>query len=445
MAVPLNKFGPNPKDILHQIRSVCVDLSAWDSSEKALFGLAVLAAIPVVLFALWADYYARYLVIARKQMPGFDPKTERDRIRVAQFCVGLFETVLFLGSMELAQQYPKTCTAIFFGALLSLGLIRIALERPLDPPVLNPVKFDGKKAASGSKALLFGLLSGFLYVLTLMSFVKAATWIAMTFHFSNIGGASFVMLSAAVGIFCGLSLNFALAPWQMRHSLSVVPMTEEELALLKPPIERAGLKDFNCWIVDEPQATAAIAGFSKGVGVFKPALFISRKVITALTKEELHAVVAHEAAHVLAKHLRKRVLLSATLIVSLTFLAIFCTLATYKFAPQGSLQSSSGMLFGCAAFFCAFFILQKQSRVHEFQADWLAVQKLGADFEAWASSLRKMDALNGFKLLPGALSTHPRTEIRIQNVAKMIEFMSIMKKAEAAAAKSDEKKSDHAA
>jgi Zn-dependent protease with chaperone function len=409
-----------------------MDLSGWDAAQKALCGLTVLAAIPVVLFAIWADYYAQYMAKARKNSPNFDPKVERERIRIAQFCVGLFETLLFLGSMELAQEHPRTCTAIFFIALLSIGIIRIALERPLDPPLLSPGnKSESRASASGSKALLFGLASGFLYVMTVMSFVKVCAWIAQGLHFSSVAAGTLVMLGAAVGIFSGLALNFALAPWQMRHSLPVVAMTEDELEFAKPVLEQAGIQNIQCWIVEEQQAMAAIAGFSWGGGVFKPALFISRKVKNTLTELELQAVIAHEASHVLAKHLRKRVLLSAALIISLTFIAIFATLATYKFAPTGPFQGSAGMFIGCAAFFCAYFILQKQSRVHEFQADWLAVHKLGADFDAWSNSLRKMDQLNGFPLLPGMLSSHPRTEIRIANVAKMIEFMAVLKKTEA--------------
>jgi Zn-dependent protease with chaperone function len=238
------------------------------------------------------------------------------------------------------------------------------------------------------------------------------------------------MGAAAVGIFSGLSINFALAPWQMKKTLPVIAPTDEEKALLAGPMDQAGLKNFEYWIIEDRVATAAIAGYRGGFGVFKPAVFISRALMTNLSKTEVAAVIAHEAAHVMANHLRKRILLSGALIASLTFAALFCTLASFTFIPGASAHEGIGMIFGVAAFGLAFFVIQRQNRVHEFEADWLAIRNLGADFESWASALRKMDQLNGFKPLPGLLSSHPQTETRIQNVAKMIEFFSIMKKTE---------------
>ena len=409
-----------------------MDFSVPENTDQALLGLAVLATIPVVLFALWADYYGRYVQAARKNIPGFDPKIERERIRIAGGCVLIFELVLFVGSFDLVEAYPKACGLAIVGCLLAVGFIQAGVENELVPRQLTPASASTppKRTSSGMKALLFGLMSGFFYVFTLMTFVKASVWIATALQFSTPASASFVMVGAALGIFAGLTLNFALAPWQLKNSLAVTAMTDEEKATVCGSMEKAGLKNFEYWVIEEQQATAAIAGFRGGFGFFRPALFISRKVMSTLSKDEISAVVAHEAAHVLAKHLRKRVLLSASLIVSLTFMALFFTLATFTWLPGSSAQSGAGMFFGVVAFGFAFFILQRQNRVHEFQADWLAVQKLGASFESWATALRKMDQLNGFPLLRGALSSHPRTELRIQNVAKMIEFFGTLKKAE---------------
>jgi heat shock protein HtpX len=414
-----------------------MDLTTPESLDQAVKGLAVLAAIPVVLFALWADYYVAYLRTAIKSAPQFDPKIEKERVHIAAACVVLFEFILFVGSLDIIEAYPKICSAVFLAGLIGIGYVQAGVEKQFVPKQLGPAPLNPRKAVSGFRALLFGLLSGFLYVATLVMFVKVSAWVAGGFHFSSPWSAVFVMTGAAAGIFSGLTLNFALAPWQMKNSVSVTPMTEEEAITVSAPMDKAGLKNFSLWVIEDRLATAAIAGFSWGRGVFRPALFVSRTVMNSLTKEELTAVVAHEAAHVLAQHLRKRVLLSASLIIALTFMAVFGTLATFTFFPGASTQSGLGMVFGIFSFGMAFFILQKQNRVHEFQADWIAIQKLGADFECWANALRKMDQMNGFPVLPGALSSHPRTETRIQNVAKMIEYISTIRKTEAPAANKD--------
>lgn len=399
--------------------------------ERVFSGLAVLAIIPVVLFALWAEYFDGYVETARKKSSEFDPKNERDRIRIAAGGVLVFETLLFLGALDLVGEFPKASTFLTFGSILAVGAIQARLEKKLQPVALSAAPLHARKVADGMRILLFGVMSGFLYVFCLMAFVKAAIWIVTASHMSSVWGSCFVMGAAAIGILGGLTVNFALAPWQMKNSLSMTAMTEDQITQFKAPMERAGLTGFEYWIVEDSQATAAVAGFRNGKGIFRPSLFVSRKVMTSLTAEQITAIVAHEAAHVLAQHLKKRILLSAFMITGLTFLAVFATVASLLWMPSQSAQNGVGFIFGCAGFFLAYYVLQRQGRVHEFQADWLAVQKLGADFDAWANALRKMDELNGYPSLPGALSSHPRTEIRIQNVARMIEFMGELRKAEA--------------
>ena len=426
-----------------------MDSSTTETVAQTVKGLAILAAIPVVLFALWADYFGRHLKNARKSTPGFDPKFERERVRIAAACALLFEFVLGLGSLNTLQHYPEGTVIGLLACLLTVGFIQAGLEKQLVPVSLSAEATAAsarRGVATGSRALLLAVLSGLLYVVTLICFIKAGAWISSALHFSNVWGAAFVMAAAAAGIFCGLALNFALAPWQMRHSLPVTPVTSDEGDVIWMTLENAGLKGVSCWIVEERHGTAAIAGFRRGSGIFRPALFISRSVMTSLTKDEITAVVAHEAAHALARHLRKRVMLSASLIISLTLLAVFMSLAAFMYFPGAGMQGGFGMIFGMTAFAMAFLVLQKQNRVHEFEADWIAIHKLGADYESWASALRKMDQLNGFTTRGGAFSSHPRTEIRIQNVAKMIEYFALARKDPAKAAPPAEtKEKDRAA
>src|SRR6476620_2355583 len=90
--------------------------------ETALKAVAILSTIPVVLYALWADYYGRYLqrlkaegaksdqsrgnVHADPINPPFNPEEEVEKVRSTSLFVILFQLTLFLGSTEVRQEYP---------------------------------------------------------------------------------------------------------------------------------------------------------------------------------------------------------------------------------------------------------------------------------------------------------------------------------------------------
>jgi hypothetical protein len=224
---------------------------AMESAQQAVMGLAVLAAIPVVLFALWAEYFNKYIDTLEKHDPKYDRKLELDRAKMASTCVLLFEVVLFVGSMDVLKIYPKFCVGTLTLAIVFLGISQAGIERKLKPlptalspdgtPVSATTNLNANShatsnangpatpAANGAnafRALLFAAFGGFSYVLTLLGTVRAFIWVAQTFHFSDQNAALFVMFGAAVGIFAGLLLNFALAPWQMRNSLPVYKMPD---------------------------------------------------------------------------------------------------------------------------------------------------------------------------------------------------------------------------
>lgn len=424
---------------------------ALEAAQQAVMGLAVLAAIPVVLFALWAEYFGQYIDNLEKHDPKYDRKLELDRAKMASTCVLLFEVVLFVGSMDVLKIYPKLCSATLIAAIVFLGITQAGIERRLRPlpgtpsPESTPVparKEDGGSnisetaptTANPLRALLFAAFGGFSYVLTLMGTVRVFVWIAQTLHFSDQNAALFVMFGAAVGIFGGLLLNFALAPWQMRNSLPVYRLPEGSVRTeLETVFKNIGKPKFEFYVINVEGArtlTALVSGFSFGRGLFQPAVFISKSLMSQLTPEEFKAVIAHEAAHIAHNHLFKRVVLSASLIVALTFVSIFGVLLIHALFPNNAPDAFAPveMFFGLISLVLTFRTLAKQSRKHESEADWICVSQYGSNFVDWSNALRKIDALNGVSASKPANNLwtqffgrgHPDTETRISVIETLL-------------------------
>jgi Zn-dependent protease with chaperone function len=432
---------------------------AMESAQQAVMGLAVLAAIPVVLFALWAEYFNKYIDTLEKHDPKYDRKLELDRAKMASTCVLLFEVVLFVGSMDVLKIYPKFCVGTLTLAIVFLGISQAGIERKLKPlptalspdgtPVSATTNLNANShatsnangpatpAANGAnafRALLFAAFGGFSYVLTLLGTVRAFIWVAQTFHFSDQNAALFVMFGAAVGIFAGLLLNFALAPWQMRNSLPVYKMPDGPSRTdVEALFKKIGKSKFEFFIINVDGArtlTALVAGFSFGRGLFQPAVFISKSLMNQLSPAQFKAVIAHEAAHIEHNHLLKRVVMSASLIVALTFVSIFGVLLIHFLFPSNAPDTLAPveMFFGFISLILTFRTLAKQSRKHESEADWVSVSHYGSSFEDWSSALRKIDTLNGVSTSNPTNNLwtqffgrgHPDTETRITVVETLL-------------------------
>jgi Zn-dependent protease with chaperone function len=411
-----------------------MDQEVIDGARQAVEGLLVLAAIPVVLYALWAEYFSHHLDGLKETNPEFDRKAEMEKAKTASICVLLFEIVLFIGSADLLKIYPKTCALVLLGATFALGAVQAGLERKLRLPEaqLKTAPVSRPQGVNPLKALFFGLLGGFSYMVTMITVVKIFAWIADSAKMSNSTGAVFVMVGAAFGIFSGLLLNFALAPWQMKNSLPVTKLPEGPLLeKISKVFKNANRFDFFVVEIEAPRtATAMVAGFSVGRGPFKPAVFVSRSLLNQLTDGELCAVIAHEAAHIDRSHLAKRLAFSGVLIVGLTFLSVFAILAVHFLFPVGDWQGSMGSVFGFLALIATFRALSWQSRRHETEADVICANS-ASRFEEWASALRKIDSFNGVTSeqarSPGLVKSlfgqgHLATEIRIAQVGNLIGY-----------------------
>ena len=201
--------------------------------------------------------------------------------------------------------------------------------------------------------------------------------------------------------------------------------TRRVLESLKASFARARFSPLSFRVIEMERfrmANALVAGVSWGRGVFAPVLFVTRTLVQHCNAEELEAVICHEMSHLALRHLRRRFYYS----FGLVFVTVFF-LAGLSFLSSASVpvsrQAAKAMLgiSMLAALGAQLYLIRRQVRVHEIEADTYAVGTFGVKFEAMASALRKLDLLNdqlGDKKDPStylcAGCGHPTTEQRIR-------------------------------
>jgi Zn-dependent protease with chaperone function len=208
-----------------------------------------------------------------------------------------------------------------------------------------------------------------------------------------------------LGILTALTLSFAIAPYTMRKMLPLRPLQEDaKQNMIKNCFAQAGLAPPETWVIEIDQfrsANAMIAGFTRGKGPFKPALFITKTLLEHFPEEEIKAVVLHEVSHLAFNHLRQRFVLGFLSVIGATLSMALFILVAPKFATLGLLISMA----------MPFILMRQQNQRQELEADREAILKFGASFEGLAGALRRIDQLNNPQLkLSGG---HPATERRL--------------------------------
>ncbi|MBI2712295.1 MAG: hypothetical protein HYX41_05480 [Bdellovibrio sp.] len=103
------------------------------SPENSLRALAILCAIPVVIFALWADYFGNHLEALEKEKPDYEREVEHEKIRIAGILGLLLQFMLFLSSAELREQFPLLVNLIFILSVVFHLSIQSNLEKKIRP------------------------------------------------------------------------------------------------------------------------------------------------------------------------------------------------------------------------------------------------------------------------------------------------------------------------
>lgn len=392
------------------------------SIQHPVIALTVVAAIPVVLYALWADYYHRYIALLESERAeDFDRASELRTVRLSGVFTIAIQALIFLAVQPLRDAYPILSLAIFLVALLAQGQVQFSLEKSLRKVEAAPT--ENLQHTLRSMGWLF--LSLFTYWVTLAVFVAGAYGLARLFKSSPQGAAVAVLIGQFVGIFAGLAMNYALAPVFLRKMVPVREFGDSEgslKSLFTGCFSRAGLRTPQFFVIEMERFrwnNALIAGFTNGRGFFKAGFFLTRSLIEKLSAEEIEAVACHEVSHSALSHLRNRFVLGAIAVILTTIVAggLFFVAKTvvpatvFKFAKWWILMLPIGV---------PWLAIRSQSRTQEFEADAHAVMHLGAKADALAEALKKIDQMNDVSIhvesLPVVGGTHPATEARIQRL-----------------------------
>lgn len=418
--------------------------------QRAALALVILSAIPVVTLALWSQYYLADYERRRLEDTELDPASELSKIRTVGMCAMFFQFALYLGASEVRAAYswltPVGCGLAF----MAQAWIQASLERRVR---VKPAATPGAQLKLALRFLSVIFVAGGFYMGALLACILGASVISALLHLSGPAQTVVVMVGGMFGLAAGIGLNFGLGAFHVRR---LFPVTALQDTFLKERFAscfaRAHLPAPHIWVIELERfrfASALVAGFRGGRGLFAPGLFISRTTLNQLSDAELEAVVLHEVSHLSLNHLRNRLLFSSGLVIATTIAGTFFVLLGQLLMPYDSSTWILGPAMGFFAFIMTFKLLGDQSQFHELEADIHSIEKLGGHLPELAAALRKLDRINRRSSATTAASTegsplmpagHPETERRILMIRH---YLATKAKIAAAAATQQKRSNEH--
>lgn len=353
--------------------------------------LSVLSIIPVIIFALWLEYFEKELQELIIKTPDFEREPEFEKVRFFSLIVLLFQFTLFLGSDEIRQAFPLICDTTLGLCVCAQIALQLRAEKQIQATQSGAEPIFHILVKAARSWLIAALICGFLSVFG----VLLARWVALSAHASATMGATLITLGGTLGMGCGLILNFALTPY---HLLKTLPSS----LMIGMPIEKTIQSIFTnhqiklpkLWVVELQKfriIDLLITGFKAGRGPFAYSLFISRLTLNTLNEAEIRSLLLIEVSHLKLNHLRKRVALASTLIINSLIIAILVTLTVQKFVPDPGVVEFLGATLGFIAFIISMRWVALQKQMQEFAADSYALDHLELDLEHFANAVRKLD------------------------------------------------------
>lgn len=388
---------------------------------QSIQGMAILAAIPAVIFALWAEYLKMDLedtkpedlrpkqALTKKNDPtqaeGQDQWVALGVVYIAGLFFFLTQIVIFLLSDPVRQEHPALALAISLSAVFWQSRTQAGLERKIKKEAESPWdRFAKDSRGALGVAARFGVY--FIWI-TLMN-IAAALFVKWTQPSTDIAIAEILFFNL-VGTAAGMLFNFALAPRFLRIHYPCKALEDPStVALIKSCYDQAKLPLPDLWTVDlgkNGSANAWIAGFQGGKGWFKPGIFISQDLASRVTSPELRAILMHEIAHVVLSHLRKRLLFSFKALVSSTLIGVTFLLIS-RFVMPAEVLKWFNLLMPGAVFLSAIWAMKEKMMEQEYEADAFAVLQLGTPTEDLINALNKLDQGKPVSV------THPETAKR---------------------------------
>lgn len=408
---------------------------------KSILGLLIAAAIPVVMFALWAEYFRNEASEENDTTGGRDPDEvtaeHLTRIRLAGLISTSLQLVIFLSTGSIREVSPAHSIAglvVTLAALVAQRVLQIQLEREYYPKdergsVAQQLFPSGMFWAFAGILIYMGILSGTVFA--------AAAAVAI-FKLEGMSAIGVIGAGGVLGYSLALASNFAISPWLMRK---MIPSREVQDPRLIAALSRC----FQVGGVAAPEfreisggavrsVNAWMTGFPGLQGQLRPVLWLTPRLVEEFQKgdftREFEAIILHEVAHMKLRHLARRFLLAWAM--SLAVLAVMAgslaVNAYYRSQQSASMLPVFSLAAAAALIWASLRLAQRQARAQELEADSFAVRELGASASGLVSALQKIDAWNavveGRK--PGeaapSLGSHPATPDRIAALQPMLEI-----------------------
>jgi Zn-dependent protease with chaperone function len=395
------------------------------------WALVIATAIPVVMFALWVEYFRQDW--ESPDNPERDaeggPEGAITRIRLAGLLGTSLQLVIFLAMSPMRQEDSVAGAVGLWVALAGLVAQRVMQAR-LETSVIQSAPRSetlDRIASSGGRILgtqMIWAFAGVVVYLGMLGLGLGSTAVLIA-YFKLSGWKALAALGAGtlLGYSLALASNFVLSPWFMRRMIPGGELPGGELrsqitrwfeeSQTQPPEMR----------VTEMQlrgmANAWVTGLAWMRGPFRPVLWLSPALVSTLTASELEAVIKHEIVHLRQNHLTQRFVLawSMSLLVLVTLASALGLAALLPPQHAGPVLPAFSIFLAAALVWGSLKAIEEQAHLHELEADARCITELGARPSSLAAALHKVAAINGD--LPSR--THPTLIARLKALEPLLE------------------------
>lgn len=152
------------------------------------------------------------------------------------------------------------------------------------------------------------------------------------------------------------------------------------------------------FLIDDTRYTSfgknvVIAGFKRGHGLFRPAIFISKTVADQCTPHEIDSIIAHELGHLASSHLKKRVLSSLAFFLAGAVLTAILLLGLH-WSGYAKIATHIGTFAGIIPALLTWIHSRRLTCEQEKEADLRAIHEFGATAQGLLSALTRLRELN---------------------------------------------------
>lgn len=387
--------------------------------------LIVSTAIPVVMFAIWKEYFEQDW--NHPENPEHQEEHALEgaiaRIRLAGLLTTTLQLVIFMATSRIRQEDPVAGLAGLWITLAGLVAQRIQQAR-LEQTVtrsLIPNQSASRQPVVMTGQILWAFAGVVVYLGLLGGSLLATALVISIFKMTGMKAAVTLIAGTLMGYTLALASNFALSPWFMKRILPGRVLNDGNVRQkISRWFESARTPEPEIMVFEQKPhlLTAWVTGLSSLTGPLRPVLWITPITLEQLEEDEIEAVIKHEIIHLKKNHLFQRFALAwaMSLLVLVTLSAALGLAAWLPKGQAGPILPAFSIFLGVALVWGSIRALQEQSRLHEFEADLLCITELGARASALCSALKKAERLNG-----SAISrSHPALLARIEALEPLL-------------------------